>query len=53
MDVFWNVPIVVFFPTRRITTVDTWFSDNGYDIDKIWADIEVHIIALYALVIDL
>ena len=26
---------------RRITTVNQWFSDNGYDIDKIWHDIEV------------
>ncbi|XP_028407105.1 tubulin polyglutamylase ttll6-like [Dendronephthya gigantea] len=25
---------------RRITTVDTWFRNHGYDIDKIWADIE-------------
>ena len=26
---------------RRITTVNQWFSDNGYDIGKIWAGIEV------------
>lgn len=26
---------------RRISTVNQWFVDNGYDIDKIWADIEV------------
>lgn len=25
---------------RRITTVDTWFEENGYDSAKIWADIE-------------
>ena len=26
---------------RRITTVNQWFRDNGYDVDKIWHDIEV------------
>eukprot|EP00117_Sycon_ciliatum_P041226 scpid16248/ scgid30201/ Tubulin polyglutamylase ttll6; Tubulin tyrosine ligase-like family member 6 len=25
---------------RRITTVDKWFENNGYDIKKIWGDIE-------------
>ena len=26
---------------RRITTVNKWFKDNGYDVKKIWHDIEV------------
>lgn len=26
---------------RRITTVNQWFRDNGYNIEKIWRDIEV------------
>ena len=26
---------------RRITTVNKWFAENGYDVDKIWHDIEV------------
>ena len=26
---------------RRITTVNQWFRDNGYDVNKIWKDIEV------------
>lgn len=26
---------------RRITTVNQWFRDNGYDVEKIWHDIEV------------
>ena len=26
---------------RRITTVNKWFEDNGYDVKKIWHDIEV------------
>ena len=26
---------------RRLTTVNQWFVDNGYNIDKIWGDIEV------------
>ena len=26
---------------RRISTVNQWFVDNDYDIDKIWRDIEV------------
>lgn len=26
---------------RRITTVNKWFLDNHYDLDKIWNDIEV------------
>ena len=26
---------------RRITTVNQWFVDNGYDLDKIWGDIDV------------
>ena len=26
---------------RRITTVNQWFRDNGYNVDKIWHDIEV------------
>ena len=26
---------------RRITTVNEWFISHGYDIDKIWRDIEV------------
>lgn len=26
---------------RRITTVNQWFVSHGYDIDKIWRDIEV------------
>jgi tubulin polyglutamylase TTLL6/13 len=25
---------------RRITTVNKWFEDNGYDVEKIWRDIE-------------
>lgn len=25
---------------RRISTVDTWFEENGYDVSKIWSDIE-------------
>ena len=29
---------------RRITTVNQWFRDNGYDVDKIWHDIEVTLI---------
>ena len=28
---------------RRITTVNQWFTDNGYNIHKIWDDIEVRI----------
>ena len=27
---------------RRISTVNQWFIDNGYNIKKIWADIEVY-----------
>ena len=26
---------------RRLSTVDQWFTDNGYDINRIWASIEV------------
>lgn len=26
---------------RRLTTVDQWFVDNGYNVGKIWRDIEV------------
>lgn len=26
---------------RRITTVNNWFQDHGYDVSKIWHDIEV------------
>ena len=26
---------------RRITTVNRWFEDNGYDVKKLWHDIEV------------
>lgn len=26
---------------RRITTVNQWFVDNGYDLKKIWNDIDV------------
>ena len=26
---------------RRITTLNQWFIDQGYDVDKIWHDIEV------------
>lgn len=26
---------------RRVTTVNKWFIENGYDIDKIWAAINV------------
>jgi tubulin polyglutamylase TTLL6/13 len=25
---------------RRITTLNNWFTSNGYDIDKIWSDID-------------
>ncbi len=34
---------------RRITTVNQWFRDNGYDVDKIWRDIEVGVAALVAV----
>ena len=26
---------------RRLSTVNQWFTDNGYDTRKIWAGIEV------------
>lgn len=26
---------------RRIVTVNRWFEENNYPVDKIWADIEV------------
>ncbi len=26
---------------RRITTVNQWFVENGYDLAKIWGDIDV------------
>lgn len=26
---------------RRITTVNQWFLDNGYNLAKLWDDIEV------------
>ena len=26
---------------RRIATVNRWFEENNYPVDKIWADIEV------------
>ena len=26
---------------RRITTLNKWLVDNGYDMDKIWSDIDV------------
>jgi len=26
---------------RRIITVNKWFEENNYPVDKIWADIEV------------
>ncbi len=26
---------------RRLTTVNEWFSDHGYDVEKIWTDIGV------------
>lgn len=29
------------FNFRRITTVNRWFTDNGYDVKEIWASIEV------------
>ena len=29
---------------RRISTVNQWFVENGYNIDKIWGDIEVNLI---------
>ena len=29
------------FHFRRITTVNRWFTDNGYDVKEIWASIEV------------
>ena len=28
------------FSYRRLTTVNKWLKDNGYDIDQIWADID-------------
>lgn len=31
---------------RRITTVNQWFVDNGYNIDKIWEDIEVSVMTV-------
>ena len=33
---------------RRITTVNQWFLDNGYSLQKIWDDIEVSIPASWA-----
>lgn len=26
---------------RRITTLNKWFQENGYDLEKIWNDIDV------------
>lgn len=26
---------------RRITTINRWFHDNGYNLEKIWDDIDV------------
>lgn len=26
---------------RRITTMNKWFTDNGYDVKEIWDSIEV------------
>ena len=33
-----TVQLFHFFP-RKITTVDQWFKNNGYDVEKIWGDI--------------
>ena len=30
---------------RKLTVVNKWFLDNGYDIKKIWNDIDVSIIS--------
>ena len=38
---------------RRLSTVDQWFTDNGYDINKIWASIEVCSINLHSQIIAL
>lgn len=35
---------------RRITTLNKWFVDNGYDTNKIWADIDVR--EIYVAIID-
>lgn len=29
---------------RKLTVVNKWFVDNGYDIQKIWDDIDVSLI---------
>lgn len=34
---------------RRITTVNRWFEDNGYDVKKMWHDIEVSYINIKLL----
>ena len=31
--------------SRRITTLNRWFVRNGYDIDQIWARIDVCVFA--------
>lgn len=40
---------------RRIVTVNRWFEENNYPVDKIWADIEVRtnlwVICFYLCVI--
>ena len=37
---------------RRIATVNRWFEENNYPVDKIWADIEVSraILTMFILV---
>lgn len=36
---------------RKLTVVNKWFVDNGYDIMKIWNDIDVSVI-LFCFEID-
>lgn len=30
----------ILFARRRITTINRWWKENGYDLEKIWADID-------------
>ncbi len=33
---------------RRITTVNQWLAENGYNLAKIWGDIDVRILSIVA-----
>lgn len=35
---------------RRISTVNQWFAENGYNVTKLWADIEVYVWTVHLMI---